>query len=123
MNDKYLPSGEWEGFYTYDLINMGKHKMSCVFEFKNCVVKGSGVDDVDAYVWNGNYDKEIYKVNLVKKYPSHVVNYNGYADENGLWGKWSIGNMTGGFHLWPIKREAEQMKLAEKKQKKGVLQK
>lgn len=106
MEDKYLPSGEWEGFYAYDFNALGNHKMECVLQFNNCCITGTGTDDVGHYAWLGNYDRDMYIVNMSKDYNSHKVQYRGHADENGIWGKWSLGNMTGGFHLWPKKKEA-----------------
>jgi hypothetical protein len=37
------------------------------------------------------------------------VYYDGHVDENGIWGTWYIPPfMSGGFHIWPKKREADE---------------
>jgi len=38
---------------------------------------------------------------IVKSYPTHRVHYEGYIDENGIWGNWQLNFNSGGFHLWP----------------------
>jgi hypothetical protein len=92
--------GDWEGFYLapYDT---HKHKMDCVFHFKNQKINGYGSDDVGHFTWSGTYDEDQYKVQLIKSYVGHEVIYQGHADENGIWGKWHIGPWSAGFHLWP----------------------
>jgi hypothetical protein len=112
MNKNILVDGEWEGFYIhYDL----KSRMDCYFKFDNGKISGHGNDTIDKFTWSGNYDND-YKVSMIKTYPSHTVDYNGHADENGIWGKWNIGPFaSGGFHLWPKKKEEEKEKLILKK--------
>lgn len=115
----FLPSGEWEGFYCYSH-SPAQHKMSIELNFKNCIISGSGVDDINSFRWNGTYDLEQFKIQMVKKYATHIINYQGDIDENGIWGVWDnpedisgfadfapnvfqkIKAMTkGGFHIWP----------------------
>ena len=98
-----FPSGEWEGFYTYAFgPEARKHKMSLEINFKNNLISGSGADDVGTFNWKGNYDTDVLKCTMHKHYASHSVLYEGSADENGIWGTWSIQNLDkGGFHIWP----------------------
>ncbi len=105
---KFLPSGEWEGFYCYTH-STTKHKMAIHLTFKKGKVSGSGTDDVNYFSWKGNYDLEAFVITMVKTYPSHTVNYKGDIDENGIWGSWNIGaHSSGGFHIWPKKQNADE---------------
>jgi len=100
LKQQHIPDGEWKGFYIYKTAGV-KHKMNCFFTFKNGKINGHGDDDIGNYTWRGNYDKDL-KVTMTKIYSTHSVFYTGYADENGMWGKWKTMNISGGFHLWPI---------------------
>ena len=131
MNNKdhethhFLPSGEWEGFYCYHN-RPEQHKMSIELNFSNSVVSGSGIDDVDSFRWNGSYNLEQFKIKMVKTYPSHIINYSGDIDENGIWGVWNLpfdmspfdgfpteilqalrADLEGGFHIWPKAANSE----------------
>ncbi len=98
-----LPSGEWEGFYTYEFgPQADRHMMSFTLTFKNRTVSGSGLDDVDYFTWRGHYDTDKLRCSLRKTYPTYTVLYAGYVDQNGIWGTWEIPLFSqGGFHLWP----------------------
>jgi hypothetical protein len=98
-----FPSGEWEGFYTHEFgPHAHRHMMSFTLTFKNGTVSGSGIDDVAYFTWRGRYDTKTLRCSLHKKYPSHTVFYDGYVDQNGIWGTWEIPPFNrGGFHLWP----------------------
>jgi hypothetical protein len=98
-----FPSGEWEGFYTYAFgPDAYRHTMSFALTFKNKTVSGSGMDDVDRFIWHGTYDTERLRCWMQKRYPSHTVIYDGYVDESGIWGTWEIPPYyRGGFHIWP----------------------
>jgi len=121
----FLPSGEWEGFYCYSN-SPAQHKMSIELNFANSLVSGSGSDDVNSFRWNGTYNLEHFKIKMVKKYPTHIINYGGDIDENGIWGLWenpedisgfeefgavlfqNVKAMThGGFHIWPKASNSE----------------
>lgn len=121
----FLPSGEWEGFYCYSNETV-QHKMSIELSFANSVVSGSGIDDINSFKWSGNYNLEQFKISMVKKYATHIINYKGDIDENGIWGLWDnpedisffndyppaflnkIKAMThGGFHIWPKTAKSE----------------
>lgn len=96
-----FPSGEWEGFYTYSW-SPQRHRMSFHLDFEGGQVRGSGVDDIAPFHWEGVYDTQHMTCVMVKFYPAHVVHYDGHADENGIWGTWTIGAFDkGGFHIWP----------------------
>lgn len=102
---KFLPSGEWEGFYCYKNSSQ-QYKMESHLNFKKGTISGSGNDDVGAFTWHGVYNLDNYKVEMVKHYASHNVLYNGDIDENGIWGLWKISDYSsGGFHIWPKKSE------------------
>lgn len=98
-----FPSGEWEGFYTYNFgPDARRYTMSLALTFKNKKVSGSGVDSVNRFNWRGSYDTEQLRCWMHKKYPSHTVFYDGYVDQNGIWGTWEIPPYDrGGFHIWP----------------------
>jgi len=108
----FFPSGEWEGFYQYGP-NTGKHRMACHLNFCEQVVTGYGSDDVGAFGWKGTYDTEAGTCQMTKQYIGrHQVYYEGYADENGIWGTWHIPpSFGGGFHLWP--KAGETFEVAE----------
>lgn len=103
-----FPSGDWEGFYLYPYSSKSdRHMMYFTLNFQDQQVTGSGSDDVGSFTWSGSYDKENMECVLIKHYATHIVNYQGKVDENGIWGKWNISYFSGGFHLWPKKREEE----------------
>ncbi|HEY9634676.1 MAG TPA: hypothetical protein V6D14_14840 [Coleofasciculaceae cyanobacterium] len=98
-----FPSGEWEGFYTYAFgCDAHRHIMSFALTFKNGKVTGSGIDNVNHFIWRGSYDTEKLRCWMQKRYATHVVLYDGYVDQNGIWGTWEIPpHDRGGFHIWP----------------------
>lgn len=104
----FLPDGPWEGFYEeYD--QDGNFPMACTFIFSDGAITGSGSDEVGTFTFSGSYSKD-YKVSMKKRYHTHALNYEGHADDNGIWGKWSFPTMSfvsAGFHLWPKKGESE----------------
>ncbi len=99
----FFPSGEWEGFYTYAFgPDSRRNMMSFALTFKNGNVSGSGIDNIAYFIWRGNYDTEKLRCWMQKRYPSHTVFYDGYVDQNGIWGTWEIPPLSrGGFHIWP----------------------
>jgi hypothetical protein len=123
-----FPSGEWEGFYTYEFgPGAQRHWMSFVLRFQAGVVSGEGGDDVAAFQWAGGYDTLNLTCQMTKVYPTHLVDYQGNVDENGIWGTWRIYSAHGGFHIWPKKQkqgnEAEneqEMGKKEKESKKAI---
>jgi hypothetical protein len=104
-----FPSGEWEGFYTYEFgPSAQRHWMSFVLHFQDGSITGEGGDDVAAFLWRGKYDTAALTCRMTKTYPSHVVDYQGNVDENGIWGTWRIYYAHGGFHIWPKKQNQEK---------------
>jgi len=106
-----FPSGEWEGFYTYEEGPAAQRSMMYfTLYFENKVVTGGGSDNVGSFVWKGTYDTQALWCKMTKHYVTHTVDYDGHVDENGIWGKWTISlrsfvYSTGGFHIWPKKTE------------------
>jgi hypothetical protein len=96
-----LPSGRWVGFYAYRH-NQARHRMELVLTITPDRITGAGGDDVGLFLISGRVHED-RRVNWVKTYPgSHDVLYSGFADHNGIWGTWEIGDyMTGGFRIWP----------------------
>jgi|SRR5579872_4444652 len=104
----FFSSGDWEGFYR-DPRGGGKNgEMAMTLDFSGGYITGGGSDPVGHYAWTGTYDTRAETCTLKKTYPGrHSVEYSGYADENGIWGKWSIRKHAAGeFHIWPKKRSA-----------------
>ena len=99
----FFPSGEWEGFYTYAFGgDAHRNMMSFALTFKNGKVSGSGIDNINRFIWRGSYDTEKLRCSMQKRYSTHVVLYDGYVDQNGIWGTWEIPPYDrGGFHIWP----------------------
>lgn len=104
----YFPSGDWEGFYNDPGGSRPRGEMAMTLDFTGGRVTGGGSDPVGAYTWSGSYDTEAETCRLTKAYVSaHSVEYTGYVDENGIWGKWKIKSWrTGEFHIWPKKNSA-----------------
>ncbi len=98
-----LPSGEWEGFYTYAFgAAAPRHQMAFTLEFWNGIISGHGSDELDVFSWRGSYDKKVMSCKITKSYYAYSVHYEGYIDENGIWGTWTISEkkLKGGFHIW-----------------------
>lgn len=100
-DDRFV-SGPWHGFY----IQWGvRGKQSLSLSFRGGVVTGHGADPAGDFAVKGAYDVERGRAWLRKIYPSHVVEYDGHAEGDGIWGGWQIrsasGRDHGGFHIWP----------------------
>lgn len=120
----HLPSGKWEGFYTYQLgPDSEKHNMRFHLTFKDGDITGKGADDVGHFTWKGDYNLEGMTATIIKAYPTHEVNYQGWIDENGIWGNWNIHAFKGGFHIWPKAsfqaKEQKEEELARAKRKEA----
>ncbi len=114
-----LPSGEWEGFYKYPFDGL-KHEMRFLLHFQDQTITGSGSDDVGSFSWVGTYDLQSMTCKMTKFYHGrHTVAYDGYIDENGIWGHWNISGFGDGFHIWPTEQtnqnENQEEEVAEKK--------
>jgi hypothetical protein len=88
--------------------------MSFFLHFQKGKVTGSGSDDVGTFSWTGTYSTDTFHCKMTKRYPTHAVYYDGRADENGIYGTWTIGGYyKGGFHIWI--KNVEEEKAVEKK--------
>jgi hypothetical protein len=118
----FFPSGEWEGFYTYEQgPGASRHKMDFSLTFHNNIVEGSGSDAVGPFSWVGIYNTAEMVCKMTKHYARHTVSYEGHVDENGIWGSWNIRGYTSGwFHIWP-KAGAEEKMEEEVEVKKKVM--
>lgn len=123
----HLPSGKWEGFYSYTYgPDSAKHDMRFHLTFNDGNISGRGNDDVGYFTWKGTYNLQSMTANLVKFYPTHQVNYQGWVDENGIWGNWNISVCKGGFHIWPSstsKEEAEKEEVLAKEKRSEAYRK
>ena len=89
--------------------------MQCQLNFREGKVTGGGSDDIGAFSWQGVYSTSGMFCRMVKQYATHVIFYDGMADESGIYGTWSQGNyFTGGFHLWPKSGGNEEEAVEEK---------
>lgn len=107
----FLPDGPWTGFYE-EYAKDGNFPMSCTLTFVDGLISGSGSDEVGTFTFSGTYTTSDYKVTMRKTYHTHSLLYEGDADENGIWGKWSFPAMkfvSAGFHIWPKKGETESI--------------
>jgi hypothetical protein len=112
-----FPSGPWNGFYTYTQgADADQHPMPCTLEFVEGILSGRGSDDVGVFSLTGFYNTQSMTCQMTKKYASHIVDYQGRIDENGIWGCWTMSGWKGGFHLWPkeTKKEEEKATVAVK---------
>ena len=117
-----FPSGDWEGFYTYSSgPDAEKHHMTMQLNFRAGIVTGTGQDDIAPFTWKGTYDTNNFVCQLIKSYQTHPVSYNGQVDENGIWGTWQLDFVSGGFHIWPKKGEAQNTATAKKKKSKKMV--
>lgn len=118
----HFPSGQWEGFYTYKNLPGEKGQMYTILNFQGGAITGSGSDPVGAFTWRGSYDPEKTTCRIEKEYTgSHVVYYKGVADENGIYGTWTINKwLSGEFHLWSRKNNTESQGQEAKKEEKTL---
>lgn len=101
-DDTEFPSGPWVGYYIYGSGSRDRHRMDLDLRFRDGLVRGTGVDDVDRFSVRGHYDRESHIVTWHKNYPNHDVWYRGFREGRGIWGTWEIGShSTGGFMIWP----------------------
>lgn len=104
-----LRSGPWSGFYLYASSDV-RNRMNLRLEFESGTVQGDGVDGIGEFRVSGRCEAESGKIWLAKTYIGcdccagvHVVEHEGNADENGIWGTWSFEQhgKRGGFRIWP----------------------
>ncbi len=104
--DDRLPSGPWTGFY----IQWGrKGPQELGLTFSEGIITGGGGDAAGAFVVAEVYDTETGRCSMTKRYPGqHTVEYDGFIDHNGIWGRWVIRyapmmrDDRGHFHIWPL---------------------
>lgn len=99
--DSRLPTGEWTGFYL-ETHRVQKGWMHLYLSFENGRIRGEGTDYVGPWTASGTYAAENGVCTWVKQYlGKHQVKYDGIAGEHGIQGEWTIGYVTGQFHIWP----------------------
>jgi hypothetical protein len=77
--------------------------MDLNFRFHQGKIDGEGADGLDTFVIAGFYDTAKMECNWRKIYPTRAaVDYQGYREGKGIWGRWKVQTATGGFHVWPL---------------------
>jgi len=77
--------------------------MDLHLRFRNGRIDGEGADGLDTFVISGNYDVQKQECCWQKIYPTRpAVDYQGYREGKGIWGRWTLSNAKGGFHIWPL---------------------
>jgi hypothetical protein len=103
--DERFPSGEWEGFFLMSHTGLRRHMMELLLSFSQGRLKGEGRDFVGDFLLRGRYDVETGRCIWNKKYVNkHEVNYDGFNEGKGIFGKWEIQDVMtwhGGFLIWP----------------------
>lgn len=106
--DPRFPSGKWRGEFVQF---QQRFRMELAMIFAEGVASGVGHDFVGRFTMRGFYNTETGKINLLKRYATHDVDYTGVAEEGvGIYGGWMIRPpwpMRGGFRLWPFGEDAE----------------
>ena len=44
-------------------------------------------------------------MSYIQNRETSIIHYKGDIDENGIWGIWDNGDIKGGFHIWPIRKD------------------
>jgi hypothetical protein len=106
--DPRFPSGKWVGYYL-DRRVPGRHRMEMTLTLINGRLDGAGRDPVGTFTFDGSYDLADGRCRWLKQYVgAHSINYQGFAEGNGIWGTWDLRwlgySATGGFRIWPIDR-------------------
>ena len=100
--DDRFPSGPWEGYFLQRQTDGAKRLMELDLTFRAGRVTGHGRDGIGAFTLTGGYDTAEGKAWWTKRYPTHDVFYQGYAESKGIWGLWEIKQFDrDGFHIWP----------------------
>lgn len=104
MSDALFPSGPWVGFYTYPELR-SRYLMDLLLEFRAGVLSGEGADGIGPFGICGRYHASLGECAWTKTYfGSHAIAYTGYREQNGIWGTWTNEETTGGFLIWPLRR-------------------
>jgi len=102
MSTERFPSGPWTGFYNYTGPR-DKHRMDLHLSFTKGRITGHGDDGVGRFSVSGHYDEATHECTWVKQYRgAHAVDYQGVAENRGIWGTWIIQIEHGDFHIWPL---------------------
>lgn len=101
--DDRFPSGPWNGFWTQGSM---KGRQGMALTFRDGALSGDGADYVGDFLCRGTYSTDSGTVSITKSYLSHVIEYTGFAEGDGIWGTWALRMGTrivdrGGFHIWP----------------------
>ena len=110
-------SGRWRGWYAYGAGGM-HHPMELVLTLKGSDLTGAGMDDIGTFTIAGTAAGG--RVNWLKSYATHGVDYEGSFDGRFIRGGWRLGPGSGVFCLWPdgsgeVEAAVEQRELVEKK--------
>lgn len=118
--DDRFPSGPWTGYY----VQQGQRgQQDLILNFRDGEAEGSGSDAGGDFLVQGRYDADRARCTLTKTYPgSHEVEYEGAADDSGIWGTWLLYSMfgqvgipadRGTFHIWPTAKGNQHAERAE----------
>lgn len=112
MTDPLFPSGPWTGFYTYRS-PQDQHRQDLRLTFEVGRLTGAGSDDIGQFAIQGRYDATSLEVTWLKAYVGgHSVDYRGWREGKGIWGRWTIGtSASGGFHIWPVSAGAVELQV------------
>lgn len=103
--DDRFPSGEWEGFFLMAHTGTKRHMMELILTFSEGKIQGEGRDFVGEFLMTGRYEVESGRCRWSKKYVGkHDVNYDGFNEGKGIFGRWEILDVItwhGGFLIWP----------------------
>ena len=120
MASVLFPSGQWAGFYTYRG-HARKFLMDLMLEFSHGRMHGEGADGIGFFIIAGAYSEKTLDCHWDKTYVGrHTVAYQGYRDGKGIWGTWSLNQIKGGFHIWPLK-DGPPPDLREKEEEKELV--
>jgi hypothetical protein len=107
MAGPLFPSGPWVGFYTYKKKSTHRFLMDLNLRFHNGKIDGEGADGLDTFIIVGTYDGQKLECAWQKIYPTRSsVSYQGYREGKGIWGRWKLSTIEGGFHIWPLSEGA-----------------
>jgi len=102
MSNPNYPSGQWVGFFTYSDSSQ-RHLMDLLLSFRNGVITGQGADGIGYFSITGSYNATAGECDWVKTYLGrHSVAYTGFREGKGIWGTWTLDDLKGGFHIWPL---------------------
>jgi hypothetical protein len=96
--------------------------MDLILEFKTGSISGEGADGIGEFVIDGGYSQSDGECWWIKTYIGrHSVEYRGFREEKGIWGTWTIRHTKGGFHIWPIGQNSQELASEVKEEAELVL--